>query len=714
MNLFNDYYAQESRNVDWAEVIDIIRKDEKLRKSTEIHRQLLAQEQDDAADRVKKKSPLVAVSFRMEGGKEKENCRECHNQLLIDFDAKTPEERLPEEELERVKYIMRTSNHTRLGYESISGLGYHAIVPFQLPEGISIDMVNDPKRGEEIFRRVHNYINKMYSVWCEHPMDSCCGNVNRLTGLSHDPQAVYRPDAYPFCPTREELGIDKDGNLLKMKKSKKVTDKAGNPVAVPLGDRLERAVRMVEDGGTVFACGSRHDFVMRVSFILNRMGVNEEEAAEALDEAYMGQMEDRPSKVLHSCYRTAADEFGTWMPSASSTELKTELIAEFLKKEDLKYDILTQKTLQLQPNGRWKEMKDREVNDLYMKCCSATRMNLTTNLFETVLNSSVVPEVNPLCEYLDALPAWEPGMPDFIAQAASTVHMASPEENALWKEDFRKWFVAMVAAWKEEDIVNQQVIVLVGKQGIYKSTWIRHLLPPVLKSYVSDMSEVERLDKDEQLRAAEFGLINLDELDKLSDRELNRLKSSITAVDTNVRASYGRHKERRIRMASYAGSGNKEEFLTDQTGNRRWLPFHVIAIDSPFDHHLPYEGMYSQALYLLKNGFNYWFSLEEIQMLEKHQEEFMVPSSEEQLVQVYFSPAKAGEPGARFIMTAEIASIITIRGGLRHDVDIRKLSAIMKKLGYEKHRNGHDRKRGFIVREHTPMEIDELQRPKTS
>ena len=65
-------------------------------------------------------------------------------------------------------------------------------------------------------------------------------------------------------------------------------------------------------------------------------------------------------------------------------------------------------------------------------------------------------------------------------------------------------------------------------------------------------------------------------------------------------------------------------------------------------------------------------------------------------------------------MTAEIASIISIKGGLRHDVDIRKLGATLTELGFEKHRNGHDVKRGYIVREHTPMEIDELQRPKTS
>ena len=711
MKFFQNYFSKEALEVNLEQVVNMIRSDKSLSDSTMMHRKLLEQGQLKAAKEVKESTPLVAVSFNMAGGKLKENCRECLYQLLIDFDAKAPGERLPEGELERVKTIMRTSNHTRLGYESISGLGYHAIVPFQLPEGISIDMEHDSRRGEEIFARVHRYINNMYSVWCDHPMDSSCSNVNRLTGLSHDPQAVCRPDAYPFCPTREELGIDANGNFIKMKKRKKAVGKDGNPVTVPLGNRLERAVKMVEDGGTVFAPGSRHDFVMRLSFILNRMGVDEEEAADALDEAYMGQMEERPSKVLRNCYRRAADEFGIQMPSASSTELKTELIAEFLKNMPLRYDILTQKTQARDENGRWHELTERNENDLYIACCQESKVTLSYQLFRTVLNSNVVPSIHPLREYLNNLPAWTPDQPDYIAQAAGMVHMSSPEKNELWVQCFKKWFVAMVAGWLDDYVVNHQVLVLIGNQGIYKSSWLNRLLPPQLSAYTCLQKEVEKLDKDEQLRAAEYGLINLDEIDKLSERGLNALKAQITTQNIDVRASYGKHKEKRVRVASYVASGNKAEFLTDHTGNRRWLPFNVVSIDSPFDYHMPYEGMYAQAVYLITQKFNYWFDLDDISRMNQHVEDFMVPTSEEQLIPIYYTPAKSGELGAMFITLAEIAATLMTKGGLRHDIELRKLGAIMTKLNFQKVRSGHNRSRGYIVREHTPMEIDRMHEP---
>ena len=514
--------------------------------------------------------------------------------------------------------------------------------------------------------------------------------------------------------TREQLGIDSDGNLIRMKSPRWAKSKQGKLTSVHLGDGLERAQQMVEESGVAFASGSHHDYVMRLSFILNRMGIDENEAADALDDAYSASMTQRPSQILRSCYRTASDEFGVWMEKRSDNAIKTEVIAEFLKTKDLQYDILTQKTQQRTESGQWREMTDRDKNDLYMECCAVTGMNITSQLFMTVLNSNVVPQVNPLRRYVQSLPAWTPDQTDYIAQAASMVHMATETEQRLWHLCFRKWFTAMVAGWQSEYVVNHQVIVFVGNQGIYKSTWINRLLPPELRAYGTDNYNVERIDKDEKLRAAEYGLINIDELDKLSDRELNKVKAAITTTHIDERASYGRNKEKRVRVASYAASGNKAEFLTDLTGNRRWLPFHVISIDSPFEHTLPYEGMYAQANYLISHGFNYWFSLDDIEQIKEHVECFMVPDSVEQLLRLYFDKADENTPGAVFLTTAEIRTKLTIYGSLKKEIDSRRLGAILKRQGYTPKRNGHTGARGYILRERTEVEIQQLREPSAA
>jgi predicted P-loop ATPase len=442
------------------------------------------------------------------------------------------------------------------------------------------------------------------------------------------------------------------------------------------------------------------------------MGVDEDEAARALDDQWLGKMDGKPSDVLHSCYKTASDEFGVWMPQRSLTAVKTETIASFLKARELQYDMLTQKTRQRQDDGQWHELKEREENDLYMACCAESGTNLSERLFHTVLNSSVVPEVNPLRDYVLSLPAWTPDLPDYIGQAAAMVHMASDAEQTLWRQCFPKWFVAMVAGWMDDAVVNHQVVVLVGRQGIYKSTWINRLLPPQLQAYSTDHIDIDRLDKDEELRAAEYGLINIDELDKMTDRQLNKLKSMITTQNVDVRAPFGRHKEKRVRVATYAASGNKEEFLTDQTGNRRWLPFHVVAIDSPFTHTMPYDGMYAQAVYLLQHGFNYWFELADIQSLEEHVDGFMIPSCEEELIPVYFSPAEMEDAGSKFLTMAEIAAKIVAYGNLKKSPEPRRLGSILTKLGFKKKRVGHEKRLGYYVNEHQITEIEKMRHPE--
>jgi len=710
IQLFADYFSKEPQALQPEQIVELIQHDNLLKSSTLSHRDLLAQGQAEAAKEVKKLTPQIAVSFRMEGGKDKANCRDCLHMVMIDFDAKKPSERLPDDELQRVFSILRTSYHALIGYTSLSGLGYHIIVPYQLPEGIVIDMQNDAARSEQIYKRAYHFIAHYYSACCGHPMDMGCDNINRMAGLSHDPQAVWRSDVRPICLTRHDLGIDADGQLIVQRTPRKAVGLSGQKVALPVGDSIEQGAKLLEQGGITFE-PCHHDFIMRLSFILNRMGIDEEQAAEALEQHYGAHMHHRPSKVLHSCYKSAADEFGMWMQKLSKSAIKTQLIADFLSKQSLRHDMLTQKTLQQDAQGQWTEVGDRRENDLFLACCTATDMNLSQPLFHTVLNSNVVPEVNPLQQYVEQCPPWTPDMPDYLLQVARQVHMSSQQEDKLWQQCFPKWFVAMVASWLREDVVNHQIIVLVGRQGIYKSTWVRSLLPPELKTYVCDMPDVSNFDKDEELRTAEFGLINLDEIDKLGDRELNKLKAILTATNVNVRASYGRHKERRVRVASYAASGNKTEFLTDLTGNRRWLPFHVDHIDSPFTTTLPYHGMYGQALYLLQHGFTYWFSETDTSTMSGHIEQFMVPSTEKELIQVYFSPAQRNSTGAKFLTLAEIGTKLTTYGMLRKNIEPRRLGAILSKLGFQQMRSGKNGTRGYLVVEHTQADIERLRSP---
>ena len=357
----------------------------------------------------------------------------------------------------------------------------------------------------------------------------------------------------------------------------------------------------------------------------------------------------------------------------------------------------------------WRDITTTDINDIVCDCSAESGLSVGAKEVMAVLQSHRIPEVHPLREYVTNCRAHQQGEPNWIEWLAQQVTVEGGEEKQkLWTSCFCKWFVGMVASWMKDEAVNQQVLVLIGRQGIFKTTWLEHLLPPELRAYGCKMAGSGTLNKDERLRIAEYGLIALDEIDSMSVKELNVMKSVITASDISERAAYGYTKERRIRLASFCASGNKQEFLTDLTGNRRWLPFQVERIVNPFYITLPYEQIYATAKWLIETGYQYWFDLDEIAQLEAHNDDYRAQENEEQLLSVYFDTPTEGR--GTFMTTAEISDKLITLGSIKKPLALNRLGMLLKQAGYESKMIGRSRTRGWLVRERTADEVNANRR----
>ena len=391
----------------------------------------------------------------------------------------------------------------------------------------------------------------------------------------------------------------------------------------------------------------------------------------------------------------------------------------------------------------WREMTKHDINSIVCHCAQEYDANITSREVMTALQSDLIPDVHPLREYIQSLRPYTPEQPDWIDMVAqqvtvspsplsnsledaasgyslefrgegnnttpsyTTLHHTTPSADRLWRICFKKWFVAMVASWMKDEVVNHQVLVLIGRQGIYKTTWLEHLLPPHLRAYACKLANSNDLNKDERLRIAEFGLISLDEIDSMNNRELNQLKSVITASDVNERAAYAYTKERRVRLASFCASGNRRDFLTDITGNRRWLPFEVESILNPFYTTLPYDLMYAQAWALAQDPlFGYWFDLNEIEVLEQHNQHFRDESNEEQLLDVYFAVPSTDASNAKFLTTAEISERLIYYGNIKKPMTLSRLGVLLSQKGFLSVRRGNPSRRGWIIYERESQEVN--------
>ena len=155
---------------------------------------------------------------------------------------------------------------------------------------------------------------------------------------------------------------------------------------------------------------------------------------------------------------------------------------------------------------------------------------------------------------------------------------------------------------------------------------------------------------------------------------------------------------------------NRSDFLTDITGNRRWLPFEVESIQNPFYTIMPYTYMYAQALHLIQNGFNYWFELNEINTLEQHNDAFRAQDSEEQLLPILFDVPAEGR--GEFMTTAQISERLVSYGNIKKPMALSRLGMVLGAAGYHSTRPkiGGRLIRGWLVYQRDTNEIESLKR----
>ncbi len=274
-------------------------------------------------------------------------------------------------------------------------------------------------------------------------------------------------------------------------------------------------------------------------------------------------------------------------------------------------------------------------NNLYVKL-QKENITISLNNLIALLKSDFVDKYNPFIEYFKSLPKWD-GLTDHIGYLISFIKSNEQERLEL---HFRKWIVRTVKTAIDDKYFNKQALVFVSnKQNSGKSTFCRFLCPPKLSDYI-----VENIgtDKDSLIAVTENFLINLDELSTAHKNEINAFKSMFSKDKVKARLTYERRASVYIRRASFIGSTDRWEFLTDENGSVRWLCFEIENIDWEYAKKVDINLVYSHALYLLKESdFEYDITAKEIDENDIINKKFQITTPERELIQKYFEPSNS-------------------------------------------------------------------------
>lgn len=678
LSLFKGYSDVHPIAQSLDSIVEMIRTDATLADRTAKYRYCRQNGWKNEATRTKAGCPCFAVAVCFEGGKKRENITGWTRLCLADFDH------LPAGQVKQCMEQIRKDPHTLLAYTTISGEGIRIISSYKPQEGFLF------RNETELYKLAFEQMNQYYAGLVSHPSDRQCKNTTRLSGLAHDPEAWYREDALPF--------------EIKPLPEKNPNRKAASAVTRRLPAAVAAIRRKLAAEKVEYTDHHRNKYIMRTGYLLNAYGIPQTEATEwALQQ--FADYDGDVAGIFRSCYQQTAEHGTLTLPgkkSQTDADKDPAAVADierFLHSQGrYRKNVLTGKCEMAETGSdEYHNLTDRMVNTLWCRMCKEVRPIRIIDM-RCVLESDFAEFYNPFSQYLENLPPWD-GKTDHIAALAAQVHVKTGAE--LFPLFFKKWLVAMIASLTDENVVNHEILVLIGRQGIYKSTWLNNLLPPQLRSYFYLKTNSRNISKDDLLTLSEFAIVCLEELDEMNDRELNQLKALATTLHINERAAYAHYKESRPHIASLCGTGNNLHFLTDLTGNRRWMPFEVESIDSPYEHPLDYPAIYAQAKALAEGGFRYWLEEDEIRRLNEHNRHFEVPCLERDLILTYYQVPSPGECGV-FLSNAQILQ--RINTGLHHKLSPVKIGLVMKQTGFPAVRAGG--KRGYRVIELSGEEIE--------
>ncbi|MGP3712316.1 VapE domain-containing protein [Brucella sp. RRSP16] len=179
---------------------------------------------------------------------------------------------------------------------------------------------------------------------------------------------------------------------------------------------------------------------------------------------------------------------------------------------------------------------------------------------------------HPVRDYLDGL-EWD-GVPRLDTWL---IDYAGAEDTELNRAFSRKSLCAAVRRVKQPGCKFDHALVLRGPQGAMKSSMVKALCRD--ETWFTDQLKVGADAKETIENSTGAWVVELAELDGLSRREANAVKSFITTVSDKARLSYARYAVTRPRQFVLIGTTNESAFLNDLTGNRRWWIVNVASCD---------------------------------------------------------------------------------------------------------------------------------------
>lgn len=340
--------------------------------------------------------------------------------------------------------------------------------------------------------------------------------------------------------------------------------------------------------------------------------------------------------------------------SSNSNSILQKSLETFLQEIiEFRFNLLSEETeyrYKRSEADRFYPVTQRDLNSICMEA-RRTGIDCRDRDVNRFVYSKEVKEYHPFRQYMERLPEWDGK--DRVSDLARRV-----SSEPLWVEGFHRWMLALASQWMGSDRMhaNSLAPILVSeRQGCQKSTFCKSLMPSSLVRYYTDSVDLSASTQMEQ-KLGLFGLINLDEFDRLPDRKMALLKNWMQMAGMNVRKAHAKHFHPLPRLASFIGTTNQKNLLSDPTGSRRFL---CVEVQSKINcEGIEHDQIYAQLKNELQKGERHWFTSAEEEAIMRSNEAFYKRPIEEDVFHACFRAACPGDLNVHPLSAASIFQIL--------------------------------------------------------
>lgn len=357
-----------------------------------------------------------------------------------------------------------------------------------------------------------------------------------------------------------------------------------------------------------------------------------------------------------------------------------------LETYDFRHNTVTQR-LEFRQRGEadYVDFDNRFKSDLIIEL-KTLKFNKPKEDLDDILNSSIIPIYSPISEYFENIEYKGTGfikqLTDLIVLEDLKLRLNKPYHD-MFEEYFKKWLTACYLCATNKSI-NDVMLILIGGQGLYKTTFLNYLIPEELKEYrVCSHINPSLSDYNTASYLAEKFMINIDDqMENIFGKDYNSMKAIISAPDVSMRKLYKSDHKRRLRIANFCGSVNEPKFLRDST-NRRYLCFQIKSIDKTYID-IDINALWAEIKHEADKLKSYYIwgrnEFEEIEILNEH---FSSPTIGEENLKSLFVPADEDDnDDVIFLTYAEIIKLLRIYSG-DNNIKEYEVKTAMRKFKYK-------------------------------